>query len=46
MNDHLLDLVATDPYSLLTGGRPRVLETHGKRHERLQQLDHAITRFR
>lgn len=46
MNDHLLDLVATDPYSLLASGRPRVVEIHGKRHQRLQQLEAAITRFR
>jgi hypothetical protein len=46
MNDHLLDLVATDPYSLLASGRPLVVELHGRRHARLQQLEAAITRFR
>jgi AAA domain len=46
MNDGLLDLVATDPYSLFTSGRPRVVEIHGRRDERLQQLEDAVGRFR
>jgi hypothetical protein len=46
MNERLLDLVATDPYSLFTSGRPRVVEIHGRRSERLQQLEDAVARFR
>jgi len=43
MNARLLDLVATDPYSLLAGGRPRVVEIHGTRARRLGQLEQAVT---
>jgi hypothetical protein len=43
MNDRLLDLVATDPYSLFVGGRPRIIEIHGARDRRLRQLEQAVT---
>ncbi|HYI07684.1 MAG TPA: AAA family ATPase [Thermoanaerobaculia bacterium] len=43
MNDRLLDLVAADPYSLFASGRPRVVEIHGSRYERLRQLGDAVT---
>ena len=46
MNDRLVDIVAADAYSLFAGGRPRVVEIHGARHERLRQLELAVTEFR
>jgi hypothetical protein len=42
MNERLLDLVATDPYSLFAGGRPRTVEIHGTRDRRLGQLEQAV----
>jgi hypothetical protein len=43
MNDRLLDLVATDPYSRFSG-RPRVVELHGTRDQRLRQLEQAVAK--
>lgn len=42
MNERLLDLVAVDEYSLFVGGKPRVIEIHGTRSQRLRQLEHAM----
>lgn len=42
MNDRLLDLIATDEYALLAGGRPRVIEVQGSPRERLGMLEQAI----
>ena len=39
MNDQLLDLVTTDPYALFGEGRPRVVEIHGARRQRLRLLE-------
>lgn len=41
MNDRLVDIIATDAYSLFAGGRPRVVEIEGGRDERLRQLEQA-----
>jgi hypothetical protein len=41
MNDRLLDIVTSDAYSLFANGRPRVVEIHGTRHERLRLLECA-----
>lgn len=46
MNDRLLDLVATDPYSLFAGGRPRVIEILGTRQQRLRQLEEIVEALR
>jgi hypothetical protein len=42
MNDRLLDLIATDPYSFFGSGRPRVVELHGTPQQRLQALERAM----
>ncbi|HEV7764084.1 MAG TPA: AAA family ATPase [Thermoanaerobaculia bacterium] len=42
MNDRLLDLVAVDEYSLFASGKPRVIEIHGTRSQRLRQLEQAM----
>jgi AAA domain len=39
MNDRLLDLVAADPYSFFTSGRPRVVEIAGTPQQRLASLE-------
>jgi hypothetical protein len=41
MNDQLLDLITTDPYSLFGSGRVPVVEIHGTRPERLRALERA-----
>jgi hypothetical protein len=41
MNDRLLDLIATDEYALLAGGRPRVIEVQGSPQQRLRMLTAA-----
>lgn len=43
MNERLLDIVASDPYSLLGNGQPRVIEVQGTRGHRLRQLEQAVT---
>ena len=45
MNDQLLDLITTDPYSLFGGG-VRVVEIHGSRDERLPVLERAVREVR
>lgn len=42
MNDRLLDLITTDPYSLFGSGRTHIIEVHGNRHERLRALEQAV----
>jgi hypothetical protein len=42
MNERLLELVATDEYSLLGGERPRVIEIQGTRTARLRALEGAM----
>ena len=44
MNERMLDIVGTDPYSLFVSGRPRVVEIHGTRDQRLRQLEQAVTK--
>ncbi|HEX6099768.1 MAG TPA: hypothetical protein VF432_25870 [Thermoanaerobaculia bacterium] len=39
MNERLLDLITTDPYSLFVSGRPRVVEVHGTREERMRLVE-------
>lgn len=46
MNDRLLDLITTDPYSLFASGHPRIVEVYGRRHERLQMLEQAVAGVR
>ena len=45
MNDRLLDLITTDPYSLLGRGRTRVIEISGERPERMRMLEQAVAEF-
>ncbi|HEX2121965.1 MAG TPA: AAA family ATPase [Thermoanaerobaculia bacterium] len=42
MNDRLLEIITTDPFDLLSGGRPRVIEVHGSRGARLAAIERAI----
>ncbi len=42
MNDRLLDLVTTDPYSLFGSGQTRVIEIAGSRDQRLRALEEAV----
>lgn len=42
MNDRLLDIISTDEFSLLSSGRPRVVEVFGTAAERLHVVERAI----
>lgn len=42
MNDCLVDIVTTDPYSLFVSGRPRIIDVHGTPHQRIRQLERAV----
>ncbi len=42
MNDRLMDLIASDPYSLFIAGRPRVIEVHGTRQQRLRKIERVL----
>jgi hypothetical protein len=42
MNDRLLDLITTDPYSFFHGDRTRIVEVQGRRNERLRMLEQAL----
>lgn len=42
MDERLLQLVASDPYALLTRERPRVLEIRGTRSEALEQIGDVL----
>lgn len=46
MNERLLDVVTADPYSLFAGGRPRIVEVHGTRQQRMRQLEQAVAELR
>lgn len=42
MNERLLDLITTDPYSFFVSGCPHVVETRGARNQRLRALEHVL----
>lgn len=44
MNDRLLEMIATDPDSLLANGTLRVLEIQGTRGQRLAALERALAK--
>ena len=43
MNDRLLEIITTDPYSLFAHGSPRIAEIHGNRNQRLRMLEQHVT---
>ena len=46
MNERLLDIVTADPYSLFANGRPRIVEIHGTRQQRMRELEDAVAELR
>lgn len=46
MNERLLDIVTADPYSLFASGRPRIVEVHGTRQQRMRRLEQAVAELR
>lgn len=42
MNDHLLDIISTDPYAFFGNAAPRIIEIHGTRDRRLRMLDQSV----
>jgi len=42
MNDRLVEIFTTDPYSLFARGTPRILEIHGPPRQRLLALERAL----
>ena len=43
MNEHLLDLISADPYSFFGSRRPRVVEIHGTRQQRVRAREDEAT---
>lgn len=43
MNDRLVDLITTDDYAFFGNGSPRVVEITGRREQRLQLLERAVS---